>query len=141
MYVFIYIYVYIHIDINIYIYMYTYYIYVYTYILHLRIIFRCIIYMYMFASDTAHILFIHITSVVKSVHIFMVRNKVSKSCLMVELCLHRFVHFDWAPIYIFGFHQQQCASLQKNFTFVKFTSELFRSADDLLKDEMCLLLL
>ena len=33
-----------------------------------------------------------------------------KSCLMAELCFHRFVHFDCVPIYIFGFHQKQCAS-------------------------------
>ena len=66
--------------------------------------------MYIFASDTAHNVFIHITSMVKSVHIFMVRKKVSKSCLMVELCIHRFVHSDRVPIYIFGFHHQQCAS-------------------------------
>ena len=39
-----------------------------------------------FASVTAHIIFIHITSVEKPVHIFMARNRVSKSCLLGELC-------------------------------------------------------
>ena len=34
----------------------------------------------------------YITSVGKSVHIFMARNRVSKSCLTAELCFHRFVH-------------------------------------------------
>ena len=45
-----------------------------------------------FPSDTAHIVFIYITSVGKSVHISMARNRVSKSSLMAELCFHRFVH-------------------------------------------------
>ena len=63
-----------------------------------------------FASDTAHIVFIHIPSAVKPVHIFMVRNRVSKSHLMAQLCFHRFVHFDCVPIYIFGFHPKQCVS-------------------------------
>ena len=34
------------------------------------------------ALHTAHIVFIHITSMGKSVHIFMARNRVSKSSLM-----------------------------------------------------------
>ena len=46
------------------------------------------------ASDSAHHVFIHIPSVLKPVHIFMARNRVSKSCLMVELCFHRFEDFD-----------------------------------------------
>ena len=54
--------------------------------------------------------FIHKTSVGKSVHVFTSRNKVSKSCLMAELFFHRFAHFDCVPIYIFGFHHKQCAS-------------------------------
>ena len=33
-------------------------------------------------------------------HVFMARNRVSKSCLMGELCFHCFVHFNCAPIYI-----------------------------------------
>ena len=47
-----------------------------------------------FASGTAHIVFIDIISVGKSVHISMSKNRVSKSSLMAELCFHRFVHFD-----------------------------------------------
>ena len=35
-----------------------------------------------FASDTEHIVFIHVPSVLKPVHIFMARDRVSKSCLM-----------------------------------------------------------
>ena len=38
-----------------------------------------------FASDSAHIIFIDTTSVEKPVHIFMARNRVSKSCLLSEL--------------------------------------------------------
>ena len=34
-------------------------------------------------------------------YIFMARNRVSKSCLMAELCVNRFVHFDCVPIYIY----------------------------------------
>ena len=63
-----------------------------------------------FVSDMAHIVLIYVPSVVKPVHIFMVRNRVSKSCLMVELCYQHFVHFDCVPIYIFGFNHKQCAS-------------------------------
>ena len=47
-------------------------------------------------------MFIHIPSVVKPVQVFcMVRNRVSKSCLMVELCFHRFLYFDCVLIYIY----------------------------------------
>ena len=94
-----------------------------------------------FASDTAHIVFIHITFVVMPVHIFMARNRVSKFCLMTELCFHHFVHFVRVLIYIFGFHHKQSASDLKNFTFVKFASQLSSTADESLKDEMHLLLL
>ena len=45
------------------------------------------------------------------------------------------------PINIFGFHHKQCASDYKDFTFVKFTSQLFSSTDESLKDETRLLLL
>ena len=41
----------------------------------------------------------HITSVVKAVHIFMVRSRVSKSCSKADLCFPRYVHFDYVPIY------------------------------------------
>ena len=37
------------------------------------------------ASDTEHIAFIHMLSVAKPVHIFMAKNRVSKSCLKAEL--------------------------------------------------------
>ena len=63
-----------------------------------------------FASDTAHIVFIHILSVVKPVHIFMARSRICKSCLTVELYFHRSVHFDCVAIYIFCFHHKQFAS-------------------------------
>ena len=60
-------------------------------------------------------------------HIFKARNRVSKSWLMAELCFYRFVHFDCVPIYIFDFHHKQCASDWKDFTSVKFTSQLLSS--------------
>ena len=60
-----------------------------------------------FASDTADVVFIHIPSVVKSVHIFMARNRFSKSCLMDELCFYCFADFHCIPIYIFCFHHKQ----------------------------------
>ena len=41
-----------------------------------------------FTNDTAHIVLIHIVSVVKSVHIFRMRNRICKSYLMAELCLY-----------------------------------------------------
>ena len=88
-------------------------------------------------------MFIHIPSVVKRVHIFMAmaRNIVYKGCLMAELCLHRFVRFECVLIYIFGFHHKQCASNLKDFIFVKFTSHLFSSTGESLKDETRVLLL
>ena len=48
------------------------------------------------------LVFTHITSVVKPVHIFMARSRVSKSRLKAELCfhLHRYVHFVFWYIYI-----------------------------------------
>ena len=70
------------------------YIYIYIYILHyicicIYIFFYIYIYIYIFIY----------TSVVKPVHIFMARGRVSKSCLKTELCLHSYVHFSWVPIY------------------------------------------
>ena len=56
------------------------------------------------------LVFIHIPSVVKPVHIFMARSRASEDCILPELCFHRFVHFDFVPIYIFGFHHKQCVS-------------------------------
>ena len=64
-----------------------------------------------FASGFAHFGFIHITSVVKPVHIFVVRNRISKSCLLTEPCFHCFKHFGCVLIYIFSFHHKQCATL------------------------------
>ena len=69
----------------------------------------------------------------------MAKNKVSKSCLIAELCSHRFVNFDCVPVYIFGFHHKQCPSGKKNFTFVKFGPQFFSSANEFLKDETGLL--
>ena len=63
-----------------------------------------------FNKGSAHIVFIHTTSVLKLVHSFMARNRDSKNCLMAELCFHCFVNFDCDPIYIFGFHYKQFAS-------------------------------
>ena len=56
------------------------------------------------------IVFTHIASVVKPVHIFMAGSRVSKSRLKAELCFYRYVHFSSVPMYNFGFHQEQCAS-------------------------------
>ena len=39
------------------------------------------------------LMFIHVTSVVKQVHIFMFRSSASQDCLMADLCFHHFVHF------------------------------------------------
>ena len=50
------------------------------------------------------------------------------------------MHFACFPIYIFGFSHTQCASNKKDFTFVKFTTQIFNSADESLKDETRLLL-
>ena len=45
-------------------------------------------------------MFINITSVVKTVHIFMARSRASKSCLMAELCFHRFAFWLCSSIYM-----------------------------------------
>ena len=68
---------------------------------HCFVHFGCVpIYIYIYIySDTAHIVFIHITSVVKIVHIFMARNRVSESCLIAELYFYRFVRFGCVPLY------------------------------------------
>ena len=42
----------------------------------------------LFTSDTARIVFIHISSVVKSVHIFKAKNRVSESFLIEYLFSH-----------------------------------------------------
>ena len=85
---------------------------------------------------TLHIfVFINITFVVKPVHIFMARSRTSKSYLMAELCFQRFVHFGCVPIYIFSAHHKPCAG-DYDFNFVKFTSQMFSSVDESLKEEM-----
>ena len=85
-------------------------------------------------------MFPYITTVVRSVLIFMARSRVPKSCLKAKLCFQHFEHFACVPIYIFGFQHKQCASNKKDFTLVKFTTQMFSSADESLKDETRLLL-
>ena len=46
-----------------------------------------------------------------------------------------------SQLYTFSFHHKQCASEKKDFTLVKFTSQIFSSADKSIKEKMCLLLL
>lgn len=84
---------------------------------------------------------IYITSAVKPAHMFMARKSVSKSCLIVKLCFHQYVHFLCVPIYIFRFHYKQCVSNEKHFTLAKFTSQMLNSTDESLKEEVRLLLL
>ena len=55
-------------------------------------------------EQIADIAFVHIKFDFKSVHIFLVRKAVSKSCLMTEPCFHQFVHFYCIPTYVSGFH-------------------------------------
>ena len=125
------------------------YSYLYIYILYIDVIYIHIVnyvpYTYicseMIRKYTVHIVYIHVTSAGKSVHIVMARNKVFKILLMSELCFHRFGCFYCVPIYVFGFNNKQCASDQKGFTFVKLLSQLFSSADEALNDKTCLLLL
>ena len=62
---------------------------------------------------------IHVTSVVKLVHIFIVRSRTSKSCVITELCFHRSA-FWLCSDFFFGCHHKQCVSDKRNFTFVKF---------------------
>ena len=58
-------------------------------------------------------LFVHITSVVKLVHIFVARSRVSKCCFKTNLCFHRFMHFGCAAIYIFGFTTNSVLAIRK----------------------------
>ena len=54
----------------------------------------CLLLLWDYSPVTLHTLvFIHITSVVQPMYIFKARNKVSKSCLKVELFFHRFKYF------------------------------------------------
>ena len=41
-----------------------------------------------------------------------------------KVCFHSYLHFAYVPIYTFGFHHKQCANDYKDFTFVKFTTQL-----------------
>ena len=75
-------------------------------------------------TDTTHIVVIHIAPVVKPVYIFLARNRISKSYLMADVYFHRFVHFGCVVIYVFSFHHKQCPDNSKDFTFVKFTSQI-----------------
>ena len=86
-------------------------------------------------------MFIHITSVLKPVYIYMAESKASKRHIINELWFHRFVHFGCLPIFIFGFHHKHCDSNYKDFTFVRLTSQMFSSNDEPLKAESQLLLL
>ena len=47
--------------------------------------------------------FIHVTSIVKPVYIFMERSRVCKSLIEAKLCFHSFVHFGSVPIYRYVF--------------------------------------
>ena len=86
-------------------------------------------------------IYTYIYKYISSWHIFMARSRFSNSRLKEELFLHCYVRFSCVPIYIFDFHHKQYASNWKDFTFVKFTTQLFCGADESLKDETRLLLL
>ena len=61
--------------------------------------------------NTLHsFVFLHRTSVVKPMHIFMAKSRVSKLCLMAELCFYHFLYFGCVTICIFRIHHKQCAS-------------------------------
>ena len=66
---------------------------------------------------------------------------ITHKSVMAELCFHFFVYFVCVPINIFGSHHKECDSNQKDFTFVKFTSQMFSSADESLMIKTCLLML
>ena len=78
-----------------------------------------------FPSDNAHFCLHPYNICGESVHIFMVRSRVTKSCSMADLCFHCFLHFGYVLIYI----------------FVRFTSQIISSVDESLKDETRLLML
>ena len=78
-----------------------------------------------FPSDNAHFCLHPYNICGESVHIFMVRSRVTKSCSMADLCFHCFLHFGYVLIYI----------------FVRFTSQIISSVDESLKDETHLLML
>ena len=49
----------------------------------------------------------------KPVPVFMARNRVSKSCLMADLCFRRFVNFDCVPIYISAFTASSVLAIRR----------------------------
>ena len=85
--------------------------------------------------------FIHLTNMVRPVHVFMVRKRISKNYSRAELFFQRIVHFGCVPIYNLGFHYKQCASDKKDFTFVKVTAQIIISTDQFLKEKTHPLLL
>lgn len=92
-------------------------------------------FVYKVLNSNVEILFQHFFKcwkfmMVKPVHIFLVKSRVSTSCLMVELCLLRFMHFGCVLVYIFNFHHKRWAGDWEDFTFVKFISYMFSSSDD-----------
>ena len=72
------------------------YIHIYVYVCIYIYIYVCM-YIYIYISnittENATFVFIHITFVVKSIHISIARNRVPKRCFIVKLCFHRFVFF------------------------------------------------
>ena len=67
----------------------------------------------------------HKTPLLKQLHIFLATHRVSKSHLKAGFSFHRYVHFSCVLLYILGFHHKPGASDQKDFTHVKFTTQLF----------------
>ena len=50
----------------------------------------------------------------------MARNGVSKSCLMVELCFHYFLHFNCVTIYILALTTSSVLAIRKNSISMEF---------------------
>ena len=100
MYIYIYIYLYIYVYIAVYVYIYV-YIYIYIYI-------------YINNTDTAQIVLIHITSVVKLVHIFMATDRISKSYLMTELCIPRLCILVVLRYILSGFTTSSVLAIRRN---------------------------
>ena len=86
-----------------------------------------------------------VTSVVKPLHTFMVRSRVSKSCLKAELCFHRYVHFSYVPIMFSAFTITSVLAIRRTSllrsSLLSCLLALFSSTDESLKNETCLLLL
>ena len=58
--------------------------------------------------------FIHVTSIVKPMYIFMERSRVCKSLIEAKLCFHSFVHFGSVPIYRYVFSAFTTSSVLAN---------------------------